>query len=228
MDCQDYEDRKKEWEKRYKETWKKYCFLQNIAENIPNFIGCLIIIGLFFLLFKKTFFILIASFLALIGFIGQRIIFKKANKYFCPPPLIPPLSKTKPSFLMIVLEDCDKNAHFEGYPPDWDEIKSKCFLRDENKCRLCGSKKKLCVHHIKPISFGGSHSLRNLITLCYDCHKKQEYYQHQELIEENIKASKKYWVGEYKKKDGKIVSGHYRRVGRKGIFWRRVKRMRDR
>jgi len=48
------------------------------------------------------------------------------------------------------------------------------MARDQRKCRHCGVRKHLTVHHIKPRSEGGENTERNLITLCSDCHDRVE------------------------------------------------------
>ncbi len=108
----------------------------------------------------------------------------------------------------------------EWYPQDWDIRKDKCLARDGNRCRLCGAVERLHIHHVKPISFGGSHSMQNLITLCGACHLKQRYYQHDCLIERGIKANKKYLVDGYTRDDGVKVAGYFRHIGRRGNFWK--------
>lgn len=42
--------------------------------------------------------------------------------------------------------------------------------RDDQQCLLCGSETDLEVHHIIPVSDGGSKDNTNLCTLCADCH----------------------------------------------------------
>ncbi len=42
--------------------------------------------------------------------------------------------------------------------------------RDDYKCRLCGSKTYLQIHHLTPKECGGDDSVFNLITLCKSCH----------------------------------------------------------
>ena len=84
----------------------------------------------------------------------------------------------------------------------WQTIRWECFERDKHTCQKCGvgPKKEMRdvvtnydnvtrkyqyeireisippnieVHHIVPLSKGGNNQLENLITLCYDCHKKE-------------------------------------------------------
>ena len=80
-----------------------------------------------------------------------------------------------------------------GYPPDWSERKARCRQRDKESCRLCGSNKRLHVHHIKPVSSGGSHTLQNLITLCRRCHMRQKYYDHRVLVEKALTLKAAYY-----------------------------------
>ena len=43
--------------------------------------------------------------------------------------------------------------------------------RDGFRCRSCGSRDHLEVHHIRQRKDGGSNSPDNLVTLCYKCHR---------------------------------------------------------
>lgn len=49
------------------------------------------------------------------------------------------------------------------------------LIRDNYTCQKCKledkTAKKLEIHHIKPIVFGGTDEKENLITLCSVCHK---------------------------------------------------------
>lgn len=89
------------------------------------------------------------------------------------------------SFTEIYLGDVaiDIRALVEGFKPyNWmyqksnrldENLRKAVILRDHNRCMMCkkteGSKD---VHHIKPRRSNGSNTLKNLITLCPDCHKK--------------------------------------------------------
>lgn len=62
-----------------------------------------------------------------------------------------------------------------------------CLIRDNFSCQECGvtgiyinkhnmpipSNKGLEIHHILPISLGGTDQVTNLITLCHDCHRSK-------------------------------------------------------
>lgn len=69
----------------------------------------------------------------------------------------------------------DKESFCNGFS------RQKIIQRDGGKCQWCGQKSpqvKLEVHHIIPVSQGGDDNVRNLITLCVDCHKKETWYWH--------------------------------------------------
>jgi len=106
------------------------------------------------------------------------------------------LSKSKYSRYQKIINKAQKNGiqlyeYFLGeYPPDW-EYRSKIVReRDDNRCRKCGKKGVLHVHHIDlvknggvsvgwgpfRIKRGGNHFLDNLITLCLGCHLKEHPY----------------------------------------------------
>ena len=58
----------------------------------------------------------------------------------------------------------------ENYPENWSEIRSNILKRDNHACCNCRYTKKLHVHHIVPLSRGGTNNETNLITLCEKCH----------------------------------------------------------
>ncbi len=175
--------------------------------------------------------------LILIG-AGVAVFFGTLAKlYSCPDPPNRPTPDPQARFGQPIVvftpnTAADGNLVFStfqnGYPPDWDRRRLDCLQRDSHSCRLCASTQRLHVHHIKPISFGGSHSLQNLITLCHACHMSQEYYRHRELVSHNVKANSKHWVKPYTKSDGVVVEGHSRRVGRRGRFWKSIWQSRKR
>ena len=73
-----------------------------------------------------------------------------------------------------------------GYPRNWGRwrrwVKSRAGYRCQ-KCGLGGDRVKLAVHHIVPLSKGGSTSLGNLICLCEKCHSMS----HSRLRTRNIR-----------------------------------------
>jgi len=62
--------------------------------------------------------------------------------------------------------------YFLTYPPDWDERRRQVEERDGNQCSKCPNRIHLHLHHIKPLSIGGSNKISNLELLCRDCHSE--------------------------------------------------------
>lgn len=60
--------------------------------------------------------------------------------------------------------------YFITYPPDWDTRRAAVFIIKGRFCSVCRSKSQLHVHHITPLSKGGSNQLSNLQVLCESCH----------------------------------------------------------
>ena len=58
----------------------------------------------------------------------------------------------------------------ERYPINWNRIRFAVFKRDGFRCVLCGSRNNLVCHHIDSVSHSQNHSLKNLVTICKDCH----------------------------------------------------------
>lgn len=56
------------------------------------------------------------------------------------------------------------------YPENWIEIRSNILKRDNYSCCNCRATKRHHVHHIVPLSCGGTNNETNLITLCERCH----------------------------------------------------------
>lgn len=63
-------------------------------------------------------------------------------------------------------------VHRWEFPYNWDEIREQVLARDEHVCGNCGSGEHLHVHHIVPLSLGGTSRPGNLRTLCRDCHAR--------------------------------------------------------
>jgi len=58
----------------------------------------------------------------------------------------------------------------------WHSYRFEALKRDNFSCQECGVKRRdqeLDVHHIRPLSRGGTNELDNLITLCKECHKNK-------------------------------------------------------
>lgn len=50
-------------------------------------------------------------------------------------------------------------------------LRKKAFSRYGERCAKCGTRKRLEIHHIKPVVRGGTDDIENLIPLCRKCHK---------------------------------------------------------
>jgi hypothetical protein len=75
------------------------------------------------------------------------------------------------------------------------KLRAKVIERDGCMCRICGSEENLEVHHMLALTFGGKSTLKNLITLCEDCH----FYAPEDGIESNK---------EYLRKRNKVIYEH--------------------
>jgi RNA-directed DNA polymerase len=58
----------------------------------------------------------------------------------------------------------------------WDEARHQALERDGYRCTECGSTHSLEVHHLQPQHAKGTHAMRNLLTLCQECHAKTPSY----------------------------------------------------
>jgi len=67
----------------------------------------------------------------------------------------------------------DRNGLWKRYPDNWQILRNQILKRDGYRCRICGRTHHLQVHHIIPLSRGGSNDPSNLITLCVVCHAAQ-------------------------------------------------------
>ena len=84
-------------------------------------------------------------------------------------------------FIVSALKDVlDKNlSSYECYDErrssKYRAWKSSVLERDGYQCQRCGSKRDLCVHHIKPFADYPEmrYSLKNGITLCKECHRME-------------------------------------------------------
>jgi 5-methylcytosine-specific restriction endonuclease McrA len=55
---------------------------------------------------------------------------------------------------------------------DWVVLRRIVLKRDRRHCQNCKAHgTRLDVHHVVPVSVGGSNNLTNLLTLCFACHK---------------------------------------------------------
>lgn len=79
--------------------------------------------------------------------------------------------------------------HWPGYPPFWKYLRTVVIGRDSNRCQVtgCPSRLELHVHHMHPVSGGGTHTPDNLVSLC-DFHHALEPEKGHERIWGDIKT----------------------------------------
>jgi hypothetical protein len=77
------------------------------------------------------------------------------------------LSKTKESLQSSLLQIYD---YYLTYPPDWEKRRKEVADRDGEHCSQCGGSLHIHLHHIIPLSKGGSNNISNLKLLCGKCH----------------------------------------------------------
>lgn len=61
----------------------------------------------------------------------------------------------------------------------WSRARAAVLVRDRRRCRSCGTRERLQVHHVDPVGTAGygascSHHLDNLVLLCAQCHSEAE------------------------------------------------------
>ncbi len=63
----------------------------------------------------------------------------------------------------------------ERYGGNWKKIRDR-YIRQNPLCEMCRAEGKFTagtiVHHIKPLSEGGTNEEKNLMTVCTGCHEK--------------------------------------------------------
>lgn len=68
-----------------------------------------------------------------------------------------------------------RDTYSNGVKNDWWDIRRKVFTRDNHKCFYCGQPASE-VHHLIPLSKGGTTTMSNLIAICETCHNRQHYH----------------------------------------------------
>ena len=79
-------------------------------------------------------------------------------------------------FLIENTPDFDENGSKDKGTTSWKTANILALRRDDCHCRVCGEsyhrENPVEVHHIIPRKDGGTHNLKNLITLCERHHKE--------------------------------------------------------
>ncbi len=238
LKMKEYETARALWERMYSKQWDQFHEKKSLAERY-NLTAWGLTIGAFFsLVFFQSLELVIVLFIgAGVSWLYYQDARTVAEMLRCDPPPKPPepdlfALSARPRLFFDAsyprVGSPDYDIFVGSYPPDWDVRREFVLKRDSHRCRLCGSTKNLQVHHVWPVSYSSNHTPQNLITLCSECHMKQEYWRHKYLVMESRKANTKYFVPTYTRTDGTVVRGHMRRVGRRGKFWQHVKAKRRR
>ncbi len=64
-----------------------------------------------------------------------------------------------------------RETYSNGVKNDWWTISAKVRERDRNKCFYCGQAAEE-VHHLIPLSRGGTTTMMNLVCVCKACHNR--------------------------------------------------------
>ena len=133
--------------------------------------------------------------------------------------------KLSDSLLFIRVEAALIYDYFLTYPPDWEERQRQVVDRDGEQCNKCGNWSQLHLHHIKPLSKGGSNKITNLILLCKNCHSKEhsgrDFYS--EFAKHETAFSKRVANICYAIENGKRIKFGYRKPTEKSYKQRTVK-----
>lgn len=54
----------------------------------------------------------------------------------------------------------------------FEEIRNQIWAEKQHKCVNCGAESNLHLHHIVPLSLGGTNNIDNIVPLCEECHSK--------------------------------------------------------
>ncbi|KKU44467.1 MAG: hypothetical protein UX60_C0004G0006 [Berkelbacteria bacterium GW2011_GWA2_46_7] len=95
----------------------------------------------------------------------------------------------------------------------WGRTRSMAFARYGRKCRKCGKKKYLQVHHKTPLSAGGTNDLDNLTILCSWCHGKV-HNKSMRFYDEGVDLSN-YGQGAYRTPDSFLIRRIQRAIDNK-------------
>lgn len=90
-----------------------------------------------------------------------------------------PIEKAKRAVLRKVTPTSKAPKRTCGRVPLQASLNHQVNLRDEGNCRVqgCANSKFTEIHHIKPVSQGGTNALENLITLCTSHHRLEHHRQ---------------------------------------------------
>lgn len=77
---------------------------------------------------------------------------------------------------------------------EWDKLREIVLGRDQMKCVSCCSTNQLEVHHVVPLSRGGTNRLSNLVTLCKPCHHAAHGHEREQGQSHKFSTNSDRWV----------------------------------
>ena len=75
-------------------------------------------------------------------------------------------------YQLVIGEGRTRTSHIAGTSPKRRiplELREDVFVRDDYRCRYCGSRRRLTIDHVFPECRGGRDTLNNLVTACKSC-----------------------------------------------------------
>jgi 5-methylcytosine-specific restriction endonuclease McrA len=95
------------------------------------------------------------------------------------------MPRWKPRVAKLALKDFKRDGYARqpSSENDWDKARALRLKIDHKRCAKCGSTDRLQVHHVIPRSKGGSNSIENLLTECFNCHE----HEHSHLMKRSAK-----------------------------------------
>ena len=178
-----------EYQKLKKDYDKQYCDWSRVRDNICHEqTNWIIPMGLIiaavvpvYLLGKVGIGLAIVTVLTAIPFlimVRAQVFFKKQQRYSVSSP--PPQCPSRHYLDCFLLP-------FDGYFYDTNNYRAEIIKRDHSICQNCNHSfehKDIEVHHIIPKSKSGDDHPSNLITLCFECHKKENWFGHKHYYRE--------------------------------------------
>lgn len=99
---------------------------------------------------------------------------------------LPVIDKPKVKHHLVRLRDCSEMRF----------TRTQILERDRQTCQWCGASAPgtvFEVHHVIPRGYGGDDSPDNLVTLCVECHRKEDWYGHVHKYATKRMRTRKRW-----------------------------------
>lgn len=71
----------------------------------------------------------------------------------------------------------DQHTRVQQQREHWLAVRKAVLARDAHRCRCCGTRHQLDVHHLIARSLGGADSEKNCAALCRSCHRDRHAYR---------------------------------------------------